>query len=77
MGDGGGLGMSMDEAQFHTEVMAQLEQEEILTHEVSPPIPTDQFDFCAVRRSYEPGDPIGYGPTKENAIQDLIDQEQQ
>lgn len=63
-----------DQAQFHAEVMAELEQ--IETRAVFPPIPTSAYDFAATRKSYEPGDPIGYGPTEQAAIQDLIDQEE-
>lgn len=36
------------------------------------PIPTDQYDWSAVTDSYEPGDPIGYGRTEEEAVSNLI-----
>jgi hypothetical protein len=39
------------------------------------PIPPRQFDWSAVRDDYEPGDLIGYGKTKTDAISDLIEQE--
>lgn len=39
-----------------------------------PPIPDNQYDYMATLDDYEPGDPIGYGPTVEAAIQDLKDQ---
>lgn len=43
-------------------------------HRVNPPIPTDRFDWCATLEGYEPGDPIGRGPTKQAAIDDLLEQ---
>lgn len=39
-----------------------------------PPIPTQAFDWSATADGYEPGSPIGYGPTEQDAIDDLIDQ---
>ena len=47
----------------------------IITHYVYPPIPDRSFDWSAVRDGYEPGCPIGRGPTKAEAIQDLLDTE--
>lgn len=49
--------------------------EKIRTHYVFPPIPLRQFDWCAVRDSYEPGWPIGYGRTEAEAIADLHETE--
>ena len=48
----------------------------IVTELVLPPIPTTRFDWCAAREGYEPGDPIGYGPTEQAAIEELIEQEE-
>lgn len=39
---------------------------------VLPPIPIRNFDFQATFEGYEPGDPIGYGETREAAIADLM-----
>ena len=39
-----------------------------------PPIPIREFDWCATDDNYEPGCPIGWGRTKEEAINDLIEQ---
>lgn len=41
-----------------------------------PPItgPTGPFDWSAVTDSYEPGDPIGYGHTEQEAVVDLLEQ---
>jgi hypothetical protein len=47
----------------------------IVTSFVHPPIPMRQFDWSATRRSYEPGSLIGYGPTEQAAIDDLLAQE--
>jgi len=47
----------------------------IITENVHPPIPDHRWDWSAVRNGYEPGDPIGRGPTEADAIRDLLDQE--
>ena len=45
----------------------------IKTHFEYPPIPDRNFDWCAVDDdTYEPGCPIGWGPTEEAAIADLM-----
>jgi hypothetical protein len=44
-------------------------------HDVFPPIPTNAYDYAATRDGYEPGCLIGRGPTKDAAIQDLLQQE--
>lgn len=46
----------------------------IRTENIFPPIPDRQFDWSAVFEDYEPGCPIGYGPTEQAAIDDLIEQ---
>jgi len=46
----------------------------IITEFVYPPIPSRDFDWQAVVDGYEPGDPIGRGPTEDEAILDLEDQ---
>jgi len=38
------------------------------------PIPTSRFDWTAVTDGYEPGQPVGYGRTREEAIADLRQQ---
>ena len=38
---------------------------------VFPPIPSRAFDYSAATDNYEPGQPIGYGPTEEAALADL------
>jgi len=39
---------------------------------VYPPVPTRAWDWQATRDGYEPGDPVGQGPTREAAIADLL-----
>jgi hypothetical protein len=46
----------------------------IKTSYVFPPIPTRAFDWSAVTDDYEPGCPIGVGPTEQAAIDDLLEQ---
>lgn len=46
----------------------------IETECICPPIPIRAFDWCATFNGYEPGDPIGYGPTEADAIADLWQQ---
>ncbi len=48
----------------------------IITHFEYPPIPVRNFDWCATRDGYEPGAPIGWGSTAQDAIQDLLDIEE-
>lgn len=46
----------------------------VITENVYPPIPDRRWDWSAVFDGYEPGDPIGRGPTEEAAIEDLLEQ---
>lgn len=41
---------------------------------ICPPIPMAGFDWQATFDGYDPGDPIGYGPTRDRAVSDLIEQ---
>lgn len=43
----------------------------IITEHVRPPIPTRNCDWSAVTDDYEPGHPIGWGATEQEAIADL------
>lgn len=47
----------------------------IETEFIYPPIPIRSMDWRAVRHGYEPYDPIGYGPTEQAAIDDLLEKE--
>ncbi len=46
----------------------------IVTQNIYPPIPLRQFDWSAVTDNYEPGCPIGYGRTEQEAVADLVEQ---
>ena len=46
----------------------------IRTVQWTKPIPLRQFDWCATAEDYEPGDPIGYGTTHDEAVNDLVEQ---
>lgn len=48
----------------------------IITVCVYPPIPQRFYDYCAYRDGYEPGCPIGWGSTREIAIADLLELEE-
>lgn len=48
----------------------------IQTTYTHPPIPVRSFDWTATQDGYEPGDPIGRGATEQEAIADLIEQEE-
>jgi len=39
-----------------------------------PPIPVRYFDWTATEDDYEPGDPIGHGRTRDEAVADLEEQ---
>ncbi len=41
---------------------------------IYPPIPDRGFDYQATFDGYEPGDPIGHGPTEQAAIDDLLEE---
>lgn len=45
------------------------------TTHVYPPIPIRSLDWSATSDDYEPGDPIGWGRTEQEAIEDLKQQE--
>jgi hypothetical protein len=44
----------------------------IITEHVYPPIPDRGYDWRATFDGYEPGDLMGYGRTRAEAIADLI-----
>ena len=46
----------------------------IITRNEYPPIPDRRWDWSAVTDDYEPGQPIGWGLTEQEAIADLLDQ---
>ena len=44
----------------------------IETRYIYPPIPDRNYDWEAAREWWDLGDPIGYGPTEQAAIDDLL-----
>jgi hypothetical protein len=40
---------------------------------VNPPIPIRDFDWCAHFAANDIGDPQGYGPTRQAALDDLAE----
>jgi len=46
---------------------------DIVTSYICPPIPFRNYDWCATYDGYEPGEPIGYGRTEQEAILDLLE----
>lgn len=46
----------------------------ILTTHVRPPIPLRGFEWSAINEAtYEAGEPIGWGETEQQAINDLLE----
>ncbi len=43
----------------------------IITKCINPPIPLRKYDWEAYYDNYDEGDPIGYGATEQEAINDL------
>ena len=48
--------------------------QKIITNFDYPPIPIRDMDWSAFLEGYEPGDPVGRGPTEAAAIDDLVEQ---
>ena len=46
----------------------------MITTYINPPIPSRNFDWEAVGDNYDEGDPIGYGATEQEAIDNLEEQ---
>ena len=49
--------------------------DKIITSYDYPPIPIRNYDWSAIREDYEPGDLVGTGRTEQDAIDDLVRQE--
>lgn len=45
----------------------------IITTFVNPPLPINNFDWQAVYQGYDEEDPVGYGSTEDEAIEDLLE----
>ena len=52
-----------------------LNRDSIVTEFVNPPIPCRDFDWSATHDGYDEGDPIGWGSTESQAIDNLINGE--
>ena len=48
----------------------------IITAFVYPPIPIRRYDWNAVREDYDEGDPVGWGATEQEAINELLEMEE-
>lgn len=48
----------------------------IVVQHIFPPIPDRRFDWCAVPAEWDLGMPVGFGPTQEAAIADLLELEE-
>ena len=48
----------------------------IITNHDCPPIPIREYDWSAFRQDWDDGDLIGYGRTEQEAIDDLLEQEE-
>lgn len=48
----------------------------IITSKDCPPIPVRDYDWSAVRGDWDEGDCMGYGMTEQDAIDDLLEQEE-
>ena len=47
----------------------------IVTSQDNPPIPSRNYDWSACRENWDLGDKIGYGKTELDAINDLLEKE--
>jgi len=52
-----------------------MSKDSIVTAFVNPPIPVRDFDWSATHDGYDEGDPIGWGRTEAQAIDNLINGE--
>ena len=53
--------------------MTSLTFPQIITVRVYPPIPTNDFDWCAYFDDGEEDGPRGWGASKEEAVQNLME----
>lgn len=50
-----------------------MKDRKIILERIFPPIPSRKWDWSAVFDGYEPGDPIGWGSSPEEATAELLD----
>jgi hypothetical protein len=60
-------------ADERAEKLAELRSRVVCDY-IYPPIPVRDHDWQATLRDYDEGDPIGYGHTRDFAIEDLMSQ---
>ena len=53
-----------------------MNRNKIIVRYVFPAIPERGFDWCAFRDGTEEAGPYGHGETEEDAVRDLIEQEE-
>jgi hypothetical protein len=49
----------------------------IITNNICPPIPSIKYDWEAFREGWDEGEPIGTGATEQEAIDDLLEKEEE
>ncbi len=54
-----------------------MSQYKIITSHEHPPIPSRKYDWIAYRDDYDEGDLVGTGETEDQAIEDLLFQEEE
>ena len=58
--------------EFKNSVFIPVTRPKIKTEFWAKPIPMRQFDWTATEDDYEPGCPIGYGSSENEAVADLL-----
>lgn len=58
----------------HSEIK-KTKMKKIITNHECPPIPIREYDWSALREDWDLDEPIGYGRTEQDAIDDLIEKE--
>ena len=53
----------------------KIKMKKIITSYECPPIPVREYDWSASRENWDLDEPIGYGRTEQDAIDDLIEKE--
>ena len=60
---------------YHSQIK-KTKMKKIITSNECPPIPIREYDWSAFRQDWDLYEPIGYGRTEQEAIDDLIEQEE-
>lgn len=59
---------------YHSQIK-KTKMRKILTSYECPPIPVREYDWSAAREDWDLDEPIGYGRTEQEAIDDLLEKE--